>query len=142
MSATNVQFSVALHLMTGLGFFPEKEITSAVMAVSVNTNPSFVRKSLSKLVKNGLIVATRGKNGAYRLARPADQITLLDIYRASEAPPAFAVHDYPPEEQCPVSCHIKPCTLAVLNQVQRSVEETLSKITLAKVISDLRVEAS
>jgi len=138
MSATNVQFSVALHLMTGLGFFEGKELTSTELAGSVNTNASFVRKTLSKLVKGGLIKATRGKNGSYALARPATEITLLDVYQASEAPAAFAIHAYPEEGECPISSNIKPCTALVLQQVQRSVEQTLSTITLADAVATLR----
>jgi len=50
-----------------------------------------VRKSLSKLSKAGLIVTTRGKNGASGLTRSPEKITLLDIYRASGAPATFAI---------------------------------------------------
>lgn len=38
------------------------------------------------------MVTIRGKSGASMLARPPRQITLRDIYRASGAPPAFAIH--------------------------------------------------
>jgi len=138
MSATNVQFSVALHLMTGLGYSEGKETTSSMLAGSVNTNPSFIRKTLSKLVKEGLIKATRGKNGSYVLARPPEKITLLDIYRASDAPRAFAIHNYPVEEQCATSCYIKPCMEELLGEVQVSVERTLAEKTLADVVANLR----
>jgi Rrf2 family protein len=141
MSATNVQFSVALHLMTGLAFNDGIEMTSAHMAESVNTNASFVRKSLSKLVKNGLISATRGKNGSYALARPCTEITLLDIYRASQAPDAFAIHEYPVKDGCPISENIKPCTGEVLRSVQANFERTLESTTLADVVASLRAKA-
>ena len=95
MSATNIQFTVAAHVMAALAFFHGKGIPSATLAESVNADPTFVRKSLSKLSKTGLIVATRGKNGASTLTRSPVRITLLDIYRASAAPPTFAIHSYP-----------------------------------------------
>src|SRR5439155_24005113 len=70
MSATSVQFTVAAHIMATLGFHhAEKEIPSATIAEGVNADPTFVRKSLSKLSKAGLISTTRGKNGASRLTR-------------------------------------------------------------------------
>ena len=59
--------------------------------------------------KQAVIVTTRGKNGASRLTRAPGQITLLDIYRASAAPPTFAIHSYPVEKRCPISCNIKGC---------------------------------
>jgi DNA-binding IscR family transcriptional regulator len=90
--------------MTALGYFHSEEISSATLAESVNADPTFVRKSLSKLSKAGLVVTKRGKSGASVLARPPRQITPLDICRASGEPPAFAIHSYPADKRCPVSC--------------------------------------
>ena len=137
MSATNVQFTVAAHIMTALGFFHGQEIASAALAESVNADPTFVRKSLSKLCKAGLIVTTRGKNGASKLTRSPRQITLLDIYRASAAPPTFAIHSYPVEKRCPISRNIKGCMSSVLKKAQDSFENSLDGITLADVVGDI-----
>src|SRR5580700_9518874 len=136
MSVKSVQFAVATHIMAGLGFFYGKEISSATLADSVNANPTFVRKSLSKLSKAGLVVTTRGKSGASVLARSPKRITLLDIYRASAAPPAFAIHSYPVEKRCPVSCNLKECMSGVLSRAQESFERSLAKITLADLIGE------
>ena len=137
MSATNVQFTVAAHIMTALGFFHGQEIASAALAESVNADPTFVRKSLSKLSKAGLIVTTRGKDGASKLTRSPKQITLLDIYRASAAPPTFAVHSYPVEKRCPISRNIKGCMSSVLKKAQDSFENSLDGITLADVVGEI-----
>src|SRR6202049_3224232 len=122
MSATSVQFTVAAHVMTALAFFHGKEIPSATLAESVNADPTFVRKSLSKLSKAGLIVTTRGKNGASTLMRSPEQITLLDIYRASAAPLTSAIHNYPVERRCPISRNIKGRMSSVLEKAQNSFE--------------------
>ena len=87
MSVKSVQFTVAAHIMAAQGYFQGEEISSTNLAQSVNARPTFVRKSLSKLSKAGLVVTKRGKSGASVLARPPRQITLLDIHRASAAPP-------------------------------------------------------
>src|SRR5271170_2730732 len=118
MSATSVQFTVAAHVMTALAFFHGKHISSTILAESVNADPTFVRKSLSKLSKAGLIVTTRGKNGASTLTRSPERITLLDIYRASAAPPTFAIHSYPAYNRCRVSRNIKGCMSSVLKKAQ------------------------
>ena len=138
MPATSVQFTVAAHIMAALGFFNDKEISSATLAESVNADPTFVRKSLSKLSKAGLIVTTRGKNGASTLMRSPEQITLLDIYRASAAPPTFAIHNYPVEKSCPISRSIKGYMSSVLQRAQNTFENTLDGITLADVVGELR----
>ena len=141
MSVKSVQFTVAAHIMAALGFYHGKELSSATLAASVNADPTFVRKSLSKLSKAGLVVTTRGKGGASALARAPKRITLLDIYRASAAPPPFAIHSYPVEKRCPVSRNLKESMSGVLSQVQDSFERSLSKITVADLVRDIREKA-
>ena len=138
MSVKSVQFTVAVHIMAALGFYHGKELSSATLAASVNADPTFVRKSLSKLSKAGLVVTTRGKGGASVLARAPKRSTLLDIFRASAAPPAFAIHSYPVEKRCPVSRHLKECMSGLLFQAQNSFERSLAKMTLAHLIGQIR----
>src|SRR6266853_177721 len=138
MPATNVQFTVAAHIMAALGFFYGKEMSSATLAESVNADPTFVRKSLSKLSKAGLIVTTRGKNGASTLTRSPKLITLLDIYSASAAPPTLAIHSSPVEKRWPTSANDKRCTSSVLKKAQTGFEKSLDGITLAEVVAEIR----
>jgi Rrf2 family protein len=138
MSVKSVQFAVATHIMAALGYYQREEISSAILAESVNADPTFVRKSLSKLSKAGLVVTKRGQSGASMLSRSPRQITLLDIYRASAAPPAFAIHSYPVDKRCPVSCHLKECMSGLLSQAQSSFERSLAKITLADLVGQIR----
>ena len=140
MSVKSVQFSVAAHILAALGIYPGGQLGSATLTDSVKANSTFVRKSLSKLCKAGLVVTTRGKSGASVLARPAKRITLLDIYRASGAPPAFAIHSYPVEKRCAVSCNLKECMAAVLSRTQESFEKSLAQITLADLIRQIRAK--
>jgi len=123
--------------MAALGHATGKEIHSAEIAGSVNTSSSFVRRILAKLSKAGLVKTATGKGGSCWLARPARRISLLDIYRAVEAPKAFAIHQYPAEKQCPVSCGIKPALSRILAETQQAIEGSLSRTSLAEVISDL-----
>jgi Rrf2 family protein len=134
MSSTNVQFSVAAHVMAVLAYHGQ-EATSALLAESVNADPSFVRKLVSKLSKAGLIKATRGKGGACALARPAQEITLLDIYRASNVPQAFTIHAYPVEQQCTISACIKSLLAKVLLGAQSEFEKSLARQTLQDLVA-------
>jgi Rrf2 family protein len=138
MPATSVQFTVAAHIMALLGSYRDKKISSAAVAASVNADPTFVRKSLSKLSNAGLVATTRGKNGASTLTRSPEKITLLDIYRASAAPPTFAIHNYPVERKCPISRNVKGSMSSVLKKAQKSFEDSLARITLADVVEEIR----
>src|SRR6202046_386606 len=136
MSVKSVQFTVASHIMAALGIYPGGEVGSATLAESVKADPTFVRKSLSKLSKAGLVRTTRGKNGASSLRRSPEQTTLLDVYRASAAPPTFAIHSYPVEKRCPISCNIKGSMSSVLRKAQDSFEDSLDGITLAHIVGE------
>lgn len=136
--AANTQFSIAAHIMACLGNTPGEEVNSAAIAGSVNTSASFVRRILARLSKAGLVKTTTGKGGACWLARRAGDISLLEIYRAIDAPKAFTIHQYPVEKSCPVSCNIKSALGRVLNETQQALEQRLSRINLAQVIADLR----
>ncbi|MCX8956038.1 RrF2 family transcriptional regulator [Erwinia psidii] len=57
-----------------------KRSTSKILAASLEANPSFVRKMMVPLSRDGIIVSTLGRTGTIRLGRSADQITLCDIY--------------------------------------------------------------
>ena len=79
----------------------------AIWQQSVNTSASFVRRTLAKLSKAGLVETATGKAGACWLAKDAKKISLLDIYKAVDAPKVFAIHNYAEQKVCFVSCHIK-----------------------------------
>jgi len=137
----NTQFSIAVHVLTALGFHAEAGGTcapSGTLAKSVNATPSFVRRVMAKLSKAGLVRTTTGKSGSCALARAPREITLLEVYRAVEAPKAFAIHHYPAQRSCPVSCGIKPALERVLDKTQNSMEAGLAGITLADVLKDAR----
>ena len=136
--ATNNQFSIAVHLMAGLGYNSGMDITSSQLAKSVNTSASFVRRILAKLSKAGLVYTTTGKAGACSLAISPSKISLLDIYRTIDPPRVFSIHSYRAQKACPVSCNIKSALEKVLDQTQASMENRLSKISLAQVIADIK----
>jgi Rrf2 family protein len=136
--AINTQFAIAVHIMTALAHSRQQDVTSAFLAASVNTSPSFVRRILAKLSRAGLVETATGKNGACWLARRPRDISLLEIYRAVDAPKAFAIHGYDPHRPCRVSCHIKSTLEGVLSRTQAVMEKSLDKINLADVLADLK----
>lgn len=138
MSAVNTQFSIAVHLLAGLGFGVTDNATSTKLAGSVNACPSFVRRILAKLSKAGLIQTRTGKTGTCTLARRPQDISLLDVYAAVEAPKVFAIHEYPTQKKCAVSCHIKSSLEKVLEHSQKTMEDSLAKVSLAEVIADIK----
>ena len=136
--AANTQFSIAVHLLIALGFDSGRQITSGELAASINTSPSFVRRILAKLSKSGFVATTTGKSGFCLLARKPEEISLLEIYQSVDAPPTFAIHNYPVQNACRVSCNIESVMNKVLTKAQQSFEGNLGETTLAEVIADIR----
>lgn len=137
MSSVNTQFSIAVHIMTGLAVSDNYQITSGALSESVNASPSFVRRVLAKLSKADLVRTTSGKSGSCTLVRKPSKINLLEIYDAVEAPKAFAIHEYPETKGCRVSCNIKPSLQSVLDRTTKAVESTLKDTSLADVVEGL-----
>ena len=137
--ANNIQFSIAVHILAGLACGCDQNgVTSGHLAASVNTSPSFVRRTLAKLSKAGLVETATGKAGACWLAKDAKDISLLDIYEAVDAPKVFVIHDYSEQKTCFVSCHIKSALEKALAKTQKAMEASLAEITLAQIVSDVK----
>lgn len=138
MSIKSIQFAVCTHIAAVLGYWHGQPFTSKQVADSLNAEPSYVRHAIAKLTRAGLVATKRGKNGASVLAREPEEITLLDIYLAAEAPLASVGHNYPVQPACPVSTSIQPCMQAVLEHAQAAFEAALAQRTVADLVMDMR----
>lgn len=72
-------FNVSLRVLIILGQ-EDDLISSKVLSEKTNTESSFIRKVLSKLVEEGLIEVRKGKYGGYRLILPPNEINVADLY--------------------------------------------------------------
>ena len=79
----SARLSDAMHLLAFIYINPKQNLSSAVIAVSIHTNPSYVRQLMMALRKSGILKSTRGQ-AKPELTRPPEQITMLDVYRAVE----------------------------------------------------------
>jgi DNA-binding IscR family transcriptional regulator len=132
------RFAVAVHILSLLDINKEGRNTSEYIAGSVNTNPVVIRRTMSLLNKAGLIHSSPGVAGA-TLARPTNEITLLDIYRAVQAgvqDELFSIHDNP-NPQCVVGKNIQSTLEQNFAKAQNAMEQELAGITLKQVTSDL-----
>lgn len=72
----------ALRAMAALAYKPDDLTPTPSLAASTKVPANYLAKVLQQLAAAELIVGRRGVGGGYRLARPADQISLLDVVRA------------------------------------------------------------
>jgi Rrf2 family cysteine metabolism transcriptional repressor len=93
---------------------------------------AYLEQLVGDLRRAGLVHATRGQSGGYRLARPAEQINLVDAVRALDGPilemPCGGPQDM---EVCsrPQDCSVHE----VFERLHASLSDTLAATTLAQV---------
>lgn len=56
-----------------------QSLGAARLAQVLKVPPNYLSKTLYQLARAGLLESNRGKLGGFRLARPADRITLLEV---------------------------------------------------------------
>ena len=138
------RFSVAVHALALIERFGEDErltLTSDVVAGSVGTNASFVRRVLAMLSHAGLVRSSPGVAGA-QLARPAAKISLLEIYRAvdMEDEHRLAVHEEP-NPRCIIGRHIQGALDAAIAPAEAAFEAQLKRRSLADVTAYIAAQA-
>ncbi|MFG0306143.1 MAG: RrF2 family transcriptional regulator [Phycisphaerales bacterium JB040] len=72
----------ALRAMACLAYSDEGLTTTPTLAEMTKVPSNYLAKVLQSLAQAELIIGRRGVGGGYRLARPADQISMLDIVNA------------------------------------------------------------
>ena len=133
----NTRLSVAAHILTFLHVLAGKPVTSELLAASINTNPSLVRRLLIQLGQAGLTRSKMGAGGGALLARPADRITLLDVRRAvGETAAVFPLHPSP-NMACPVGRNIGAALDMRVRAVQRAMEAELARTTIAQLAAEV-----
>ncbi len=77
----------ALHSCLNLTWVEQGEaMTAARLAAFYELPAAYLNKQLQALARAGIVTSTPGPRGGFRLARPPERITLLDVLTAIEGP--------------------------------------------------------
>lgn len=131
--AANSQFSMAVHVLSMLARSKDENLKSDRLAGSVNTNAVVIRRLLGQLNQANLVVSQTGANGGTRLARCPSKINLSEIYKAVSCGEAFALHAKSPSQDCPVGKNIEAVLCCLQKEIDRGIDEKLSRYTLQNV---------
>lgn len=74
-----------LHVLIHLSL-RERIMSSAEIANMLATNPVVVRRMLAGLRESGLIEATKGRSGGWRVSKPLTDISVADVFEALGRP--------------------------------------------------------
>lgn len=137
----SLSFSQAIFVVLFVGdkvsqgfydFVPTKELSASLNI----PNPSAV-KILGNLANAGIIETREGSRGGVRLAKPAQQITLLDVFTAIETgKPMFRQdHQLRVTGKKPTRAH--QSVYAVLTEAEEGMKSRLAKTTIADLMASL-----
>ena len=132
----------ALHTAVLLAQAPEGAWTSRrTIAEFYDLPESYLAKYLRRLVAAGVLVATTGPSGGYRLAAPAEKITALDAFEAMEgSAPAFTCQDIRRHglgAATPEECRRKCIIHALVDSADSAWRSELAQKTIADLVSVL-----
>ena len=130
----STKLSDTVHVMVLIAINKEKSLSSASIAESVHTNPGFVRQLMLKLKKAELMTSVAG-HARPSLSKPAEQITLLDIYKAVEGDKPLLHLDTHTNPDCGVGINIQLSLQGFYNEIQKNAEEKMNTITLQDIIN-------
>lgn len=130
----STKLSDAVHIMAFIAINPEADLSSSAIAVSVQTNPAFVRQIMMKLRKAGLMSSVTG-HVKPSLTKPAEQITLLDVYKAVEGDKPLLHLDTHTNPDCGVGMNIQLALQDYYQEVQDAAEKRMREITLQDILN-------
>lgn len=131
----------AKYALRALMVFAQQPDDGLLQVADIATVESIPRKFLEailgELAKNGALASQRGKGGGYRLARPADTITVGQIVRLIDGPlalvPCASVSHY---HRCYDCKDEKTCAIRlVMRRVRDAMADVLDRTTIADLVS-------
>lgn len=136
----DLRFPTALQMVLSLAVARETGVrcTSAELAIGIGANPVLVRKLITPLARDGIVISTSGKNGGVRLAKDPEQITLREIYLSSTEDKRLFVGRESVPKLCVVSRNITQYYEGLTAQLEQTLIEQLGKKTLAESLFEVR----
>lgn len=131
------KLSDAIHILAYVDIMPDgNDISSNDIALSIEANASVVRKLMANLKKAGLLESQVGA-AKPKLARPASEITLLDVFKAVEINHELLHVDPRTNMDCPVGANIQQTLNDAYERVQKAAEEEMSKLTIQDMVDNI-----
>lgn len=83
-------------------------VPAARLAQLHEVSPTYLAKQMQSLSRAGLVRSVQGKSGGYVLARPPEEITMLDVIEAVEgSAPTFVCTEI--RQRGPLACAPEAC---------------------------------
>ena len=128
------RLSDAVHILVFIHQSSSSTVSSSEIAVSIQTNPSYVRQIMAQLKAAGLISSSRGQ-ATPELGKVPEKTSLLEIYKAVEKEKPLLHLDTHTNPECGVGVNIQLALADYYRQIQNDVENSMRNITLQDIIN-------
>ena len=111
----------------------DRYISLKDVSIRQDVSLKYLEQIASALGKAGLIQSVRGSQGGYRLARPAEEITVYEVIRLTEGPlaPVSCLEAGGPEGVSCTCAQEDSCqTLPLWRELERRVRDYLETVTI------------
>ena len=135
----DTRFSSAIHILILIAG-SEQPLTSEMIANSVGSNPSYIRKVTGLLKRSGILDSRQGIHG-FSLLIPPEELSLYAVYQAingSDEVHVFDLHQNP-NDACIVGRHIRPVLTETFREIEEKAEQQLRQTTLADCMAKMRM---
>ncbi len=120
--------SMGYHALAVLAGNPDKYLTAGEISRMISGSEAHLAKVMRRLVRARLVSSTRGPGGGFKIAKPAAEISLLDIYEAIEG--KFETADCMMDSPC---CVENEC---IMGSMIRSVNLEVFEYFRSRKLSD------
>lgn len=124
------KFAITVHILTLMARHPGEFLSSDFIAGSMNINPVLVRKEMASLKKHNIVESREGKFGGARLAKPAAEITLEDIFNLTFDCVSLGYAKNDPNQNCPIGRKINDNLDSLYKGINEKICCELKAITL------------
>lgn len=129
------RLSIALHALVHLHAQPGKVLTSSALATCLMTNPVVVRRILGALREAGIVDASKGPNGGWTLSRPAEEITLRQVYEAMGERLLVRTQSDPGDVTCAIVRSVDRVMTDFLDDAEALLAARLARVRLSDIAS-------
>ena len=134
----DTKFSSAIHMLI-LTSESQTPMSSEQIAVSVGTNPSYIRK-IAGLLKNANIIDSRQGKSGFVLTVAPEELSLWRVYCAVEETEQIHLFDLHrnPNDECIVGRHIRPTLAAMFGDIEATAQREMKEKTLRDCMNDMQ----
>ena len=134
----DTKFSSAIHMLILISE-AQTPMSSEQIAVSVGTNPSYIRK-IAGLLKNAHIIDSRQGKSGFVLTVAPEELTLWRVYCAVEETEQIHLFDIHrnPNDECIVGRHIQPTLSAMFSDIELTAQREMKEKTLRDCMNDMQ----